>query len=193
MRGRIFGNRGVTLGEHFIAQDRTTARVGKVFHMRVPGDPQRPFVTVSCEGDGSDQPDAKAAEKSVELLREFQETGRPFLLAVGFVRPHYPMVAPRHYFEPYPIKKMTQPHVPEGDLDDIPPAGTSVSNSQANGLAPIPGRPASLVERLLCQRDLHGRAARTPPRRTRAARPFRRCGPGPGRRKEERENQLTPP
>lgn len=189
MRGRHIGNQGITLGAHFIAQGRTTARVGKIFHMRVPGDiiagsdgedvpacwtqrfnapgleagtpgdyaclnlnlfttslegrqstgdPHRPFVTVSFEGDGSDQPDAKAAAKAVELLREFKTADKPFLLAVGFVRPHYPMVAPRQYFDRYPHDQVTLPEVPEGDLDDIPPAGISGSNSRKNGLAEHP-------------------------------------------------------
>ncbi len=153
MRGRYFGSTGDTLGEHFIAQGSLTARVGKIFHMRVPGDiiagsdgedvaacwterynsvgqeahtpgdyaclnlnvftttlegrqstgdPHRPFVTVTYEGDGSDQPDAKTAAKSIELLRKFSADEKPFLLAVGFVRPHYPMVAPRYYFDQYP-------------------------------------------------------------------------------------------
>jgi iduronate 2-sulfatase len=189
MRGRYFGNSGITLGEHFIAQGRTTARVGKIFHMRVPGDiiagtdgqdvaacwterynapgleahtpgdyaclnlnifttelegrqstgdPHRPFVTVSYEGDGSDQPDAKAAAKSVELLRKFSASEQPFLLATGFVRPHYPMVAPRQFFDRYPHAQIELPHVPPGDLDDIPPAGISGSNSMKNGLAKYP-------------------------------------------------------
>ena len=185
MRGKYFGNQGITLGEHFIAQGRVTARVGKIFHMRVPGDiiagtngedvpacwterhnsqgqeahtpgdyaclnlnifttelegrqstgmPHRPFVTVSYEGDGSDQPDAKAAAKSVELLGKFSAAKQPFLLATGFVRPHYPMVAPRPFFDRYPHEKIKLPHVPENDLDDIPPAGISGSNSKKNGL-----------------------------------------------------------
>src|SRR6056297_514882 len=163
MRGQYFGNREITLGEHFIAQDRVTARVGKIFHMRVPGDiiagtngddvaacwterhnapgleahtpgdyaclnlnvfttdlqgrqstgdPHRPFVTVSYEGDGSDQPDAKAAAKSVQLLHKFSAGQQPFLLATGFVRPHYPMVAPRQFFDRYPHKQIELPHVP---------------------------------------------------------------------------------
>jgi iduronate 2-sulfatase len=190
MRGQYFGkNGGITLGEHFIAQGRTTARVGKIFHMRVPGDiiagtdgddvaacwsqrfnspgqeahtpgdyaclnlnifttalegrqstgdPHRPFVTVSYDGDGSDQPDAKTATKTVELLRQFKTEGKPFLLAAGFVRPHYPMVAPRPYFDRYPHAKIALPPVPENDLDDIPPPGISNSNSKRNGLAQYP-------------------------------------------------------
>ena len=189
MRGRYQGNRGITLGEHFIAQRRVTARVGKIFHMRVPGDiiagtdgqdvpecwterynaqgqeahtpgdyaclnlnifttelegrqstgmPHRPFVTVSYEGDGSDQPDWKAATKSIELLQKFSATKQPFLLATGFVRPHYPMVAPRPFFDRYPHRNIELPHTPPNDLDDIPPPGISGSNSKKNGLAKYP-------------------------------------------------------
>lgn len=102
------------------------------------GDPHRPFVTVSYEGDGSDQPDAKTAAKSIELLREFKAAGKPFLLAAGFVRPHYPMVAPSPFFDRYPHAKIEMPRVPENDLDDIPPLGISGSNSKKNGLAKYP-------------------------------------------------------
>lgn len=227
MRGRYFGNSGVTLGEHFIAQGRTTARVGKIFHMRVPGDiiagtdgdevaacwrqrfnapgqeahtpgdyaclnlnifttalegrqstgdPHRPFVTVSYEGDGSDQPDANAAAKSVELLREFKAVGKPFLLAVGFVRPHYPMVAPRQYFTPYPHGKMTLPHVPAGDLDDIPAAGVSNSNSEKNGLAQYPDN-----QRRTARRS-SGRGERDATRRQRQRRGGRADELAPGKK-----------
>lgn len=189
MRGRYYGKPRITLGEHFIAQGRVTARVGKIFHMRVPGDiiagtngddveacwserynmpgleahtpgdyaclnldifttalenrqstgdPHRPYVTVSYDGDGSDQPDAKAAAKSVELLRRFKSEEKPFLLATGFVRPHYPMVAPRPFFDRYPHSKIEVPHVPMDDLDDIPPQGISGSNSKKNGLEKYP-------------------------------------------------------
>ena len=38
MRGRHFGRNSITLGEHLINNDFISARVGKIFHMRVPGD-----------------------------------------------------------------------------------------------------------------------------------------------------------
>lgn len=189
MRGRYHGKPGITLGEHFIDEGYITARVGKVFHMRVPGDiiagtngddveacwterynatgleahtpgdyaclnlnifttalenrqstgdPHRPYVTVSSDRDGSDQPDAKAAAKSVELLRRFKSEEKPFLLATGFVRPHYPMVAPRLFFDRYPHSRIEVPYVPAGDFDDIPPQGISGSNSKTNGLEQYP-------------------------------------------------------
>lgn len=187
MYSRYRGEGKVTLGEHFIRQGWYSARVGKIFHMRVPGDiiagtdgqdvaacwterfnspgleahtpgdyaclnldifttelegrqstrmPHRAFVTVKYEGDGSDQPDHKSATKAIELLRERQKES--FFLAVGFVRPHYPMVAPRQYFDPYPHQQIELPEVPEGDLEDIPPLGISGSRSAKNGLDKYP-------------------------------------------------------
>lgn len=189
MRSRYFGREGVTLGEHLIANEVTSARVGKIFHMRVPGDivagtngddvaacwterynapgseahtpgdyaclnlniftsdlanrestkmKNRMFVSVSYEGDGSDQPDWKAASQTVKLLQRFKEEGKPFFLATGFVRPHYPSVAPVQFFEPYPHEAMKLPYVPDDDHDDMPRAGISGSNSKSYGIDRFP-------------------------------------------------------
>ena len=122
MRGRYYGKNEITWGEHFQDNGLSSTRVGKIFHMRVPGDiidgtdgadipqcwsekfnmpgleahtpgnyaclnlnifthelqgrestrmPNRMFVTVDYSGDGSDQPEGKAATKSIELLTRF--------------------------------------------------------------------------------------------------------------------------
>jgi len=189
MHSRYTGDRGPTLGEHLIDEDFYSARVGKIFHMRVPGDiiagtdgvdipetwterfntqgreahtpgyyrllnenvfttalgdrqstrdPHRMFVSVEAEGDGSDQPDWKGAEKTVELLRERGESDEPFFLATGFVRPHYPSVAPASYFDDYPWSEIPLPEVPEGDLEDIPPPGRAGTTSEKCGIARYP-------------------------------------------------------
>lgn len=187
MHGRYQGDAAINLGLHFRRQGWHSARVGKIYHMRVPGDiidgtdgldvpsswdeayncpgseahtpgqyaclnlnhfteelegrqstgmPHRPFVTVRYEGDGSDQPDHKAATKAIELLARHRD--RPFFLAVGLIRPHYPMVAPNQYFEPYPYRAMRLPEVIEGDRDDIPPLGIAASTSRSTGLHEYP-------------------------------------------------------
>jgi iduronate 2-sulfatase len=49
---------------------------------------------------------------------------------VGFVRPHVPFVAPKHYFEPYlPYDKIELPEKVAGDWDDIPKAGINYKTS----------------------------------------------------------------
>ena len=100
--------------------------------------PFRMFVTVDYKGDGSDQPDWKAATKSIELLQSFREDEKPFFLAVGLVRPHYPNVAPEQYFATYPYKQIKLPFVPKNDWNDIPKMGISNSNSQHFGIDKFP-------------------------------------------------------
>jgi iduronate 2-sulfatase len=189
MRGRYRGEKEITWGEHFQKNGYSSTRVGKIFHMRVPGDiiagtdgkdvpecwsakynmpgkeahtpgnyaclnlnkfttelkgrqstqmPYRMFVTVDYVGDGSDQPDRKAANKSVELLTSFKKDDKPFFLATGFIRPHYPNVAPEQYFDRYPYKRMELPFVPKNDWDDIPKRGISQSNSERFGIDKFP-------------------------------------------------------
>ena len=67
------------------------------------------------------QPDYKAASKTIELIDK--HANKPFFLAVGLIRPHVPLVAPKKYFDMYPPEKMKLAEVVKGDLDDIPKAG----------------------------------------------------------------------
>ena len=189
MRGRRQGDKGITWGEHFLKNGFSSTRVGKIFHMRVPGDiiagtdgadvaacwsakynmpgkeahtpgnyaclnlnkfttklegrqstkmPYRMFVTVDYVGDGSDQPDWKAATKSIELLKDLKKDDKPFFLATGLVRPHYPNVAPEQYFARYPYKEMPLPYVPSDDWDDMPKSAVSRSNSKQYGIDKYP-------------------------------------------------------
>jgi iduronate 2-sulfatase len=78
------------------------------------------FVYVKAEGDDLVHSDGKTARNAVELIHQYQGMQKPFFLAVGFVRPHVPLVAPKKYFEPYPFKEMVLPPKIPGDQDDIP-------------------------------------------------------------------------
>ena len=94
--------------------------------------PNRMWATVeSNKEDGSDQADHMVATKAVELLGKLKKKRKPFFLGVGFVRPHFPMVQPKKFFNMYPQEKMKIPPLIPGDLDDIPIAGRG---SNGNGL-----------------------------------------------------------
>lgn len=82
---------------------------------------------VKAEGDELLHSDGKTAQKASELIRKHKD--KPFFLAVGFVRPHVPFVAPKSYFEPYPYQQVVLPPRVIGDWDDIPPSGINYVTS----------------------------------------------------------------
>lgn len=45
--------------------------------------------------------DGKVADAAVTTLRDLKETDKPFFLAVGFIKPHSPYIAPKKYFDLY--------------------------------------------------------------------------------------------
>lgn len=71
-------------------------------------------------GDGHEQHDFQAADEAIKLLREHKD--KPFFLAVGFIRPHVPEIAPKKYFDLYDMSKIQLPAVAPNDRDDIPAA-----------------------------------------------------------------------
>ena len=48
--------------------------------------------------------DGQIADRGVETLRKIQR--KPFFLALGFIRPHLPFIAPRKYWDMYPPQKV---------------------------------------------------------------------------------------
>ena len=71
-------------------------------------------------GTDEEQTDGKVASEAIRLLEE--NRNRPFFLAVGFYRPHTPYVAPKKYFDMYPLEKIRAPADPSADLKDVPEA-----------------------------------------------------------------------
>ncbi len=82
---------------------------------------------VKSEGDDLVHSDGKTAQKAIELIKKHKN--EPFFLAVGFVRPHVPFVAPKKYFEPYPFNEVMMPEKIEGDWNDIPKRGINYVTS----------------------------------------------------------------
>ena len=53
--------------------------------------------------------DGQTALKSIEDLKQFKADGKPFFLAVGFVKPHLPFNAPKKYWDLYDPNSITLP------------------------------------------------------------------------------------
>lgn len=117
----------VSMPEYFIKNGYETAATGKIFHMESAGPGHDapswslPYVKTrgktyanSNPGEGKKGPatecadvpdtyyqDGDCAVQSIKLMNQLKEKGKPFFLAVGFIRPHLPFVAPRKYWDLY--------------------------------------------------------------------------------------------
>ena len=78
-----------------------------------------------AQGTADEQTDAKGAAAAVKILEESAD--KPFFLAVGFYRPHVPCVAPKSYFDLYPVDKLALPKDPADDRATKPAAAFSVN------------------------------------------------------------------
>ena len=148
----------ITLPQHFRANGYYVAGRGKIFHhgrgnryfcekswehyIRKGGDPvpaQRPvngiprtahFDWGPLDVSDEDMDDAKVAAWASEFLGKSHD--RPFLLTVGFFRPHLPWYVPKKYFDMYPPDKIALPNVNEHDLDDVPPMGRRMARPEGD-------------------------------------------------------------
>ena len=73
---------------------------------------------LAADGADEDQPDGMIAAEAVRLLRESRDA--PFFLAVGFHKPHDPFIAPKKYFDQYPLDAMRLAVDPPGRSPDLP-------------------------------------------------------------------------
>ncbi len=81
----------------------------------VKDEPRR--LPLECgEVDDDGYADYYLAESGIEELRRLSQGERPFLLAVGFYKPHLPHNAPKKYWDMFPAEKVGMPdnfHPPE--------------------------------------------------------------------------------
>ncbi|MEX0981327.1 MAG: sulfatase [Bacteroidales bacterium] len=84
----------------------------------------------ATEGDDEDQPDGQVAAKAVEFIKADHD--KPFFLAVGFHKPHDPFIAPKKYFDMYPLEECDPHLLPEEWSPPYPhtlPGQTEIFNS----------------------------------------------------------------
>lgn len=70
--------------------------------------------------------DSKAATWAVDRLEEQHD--KPFMLMVGFLRPHVPWYVPQKYFDMYDREDIKLPAYKADDLDDVPAAALETIN-----------------------------------------------------------------
>lgn len=103
---------------HFYPIDMSRGPLDEVF-----GDPRRKgllregrvFRYVN-DRDRDLLPDEETINYGIDVLR--RDHGAPFFLALGLMKPHTPLNAPREYFERFPLDKIPLPPQRSGDIED---------------------------------------------------------------------------
>lgn len=146
------------LQEYFRAQGYVTARVGKIYEAAMAdqfdwdiddtGGVEADDARRDDEGPrgawwqptdkkDEEEPDGARARQAARLLEEHK--GRPLFLAVGFAKPHLKWVAPRKYFDLYPVDRVAPVEAPADDLVDIPAIAIKNRPQERPGV-PLAGR-----------------------------------------------------
>jgi len=150
--------RDKTLITLFRANGYTTLGAGKIYHgaydrtdewdeygteRQKPCAPLNPtdgvggikFSPVDCGDDAI--ADTSIADYGIAQLR--RSHAKPFLLTIGFHKPHMPWNVPKKYFDMYPLDAVQLPPYRADDLGDIPPAGVTMARGPGSN---SPDRPS---------------------------------------------------
>ncbi|HEV3204190.1 MAG TPA: sulfatase [Gemmataceae bacterium] len=69
-------------------------------------------------GRDDEHTDGKVALETIKLIE--QKRDKPFFIAAGFYKPHTPYVAPKKYFDLYPMDTIRMPDEPADHLKNVP-------------------------------------------------------------------------
>ncbi len=150
----------VTLPQHFKANGYHTQSVGRIAHLPKLQDDANswslpswrplwiPFdIQTTPSWQALDVPDdalrdGKTAKGAVKVLASLKN--QPFFLAVGFYKPHFPLKAPRKYFELYDTANFSLPASPLPPKDA--PSSALAIRSSIRDYADLPSGKAPLSD-----------------------------------------------
>jgi choline-sulfatase len=109
-------------GKHKTNQYHKTGRGGrrKADHLEPTGKVSGRFKEFYAAEDSRVlKHDRQVTRGAVEFLEHRKASDKPFFLLVGYLAPHFPLIVPHEYWEPYK-GKVPMPVIPEGLYDTLP-------------------------------------------------------------------------
>ncbi|MDO8545029.1 MAG: sulfatase-like hydrolase/transferase [Opitutaceae bacterium] len=85
-----------------------------------------PLAKLDCNDE--DMQDYRFVDYGIQQLQKKHD--KPFFLAVGLRKPHFPWCVPQKYYNMYPLDKIDLPPYLADDLNDIPQAGVNLALSE---------------------------------------------------------------
>jgi len=85
----------------------------------------------SSELSAEELPDGRTATQAIAALEALKD--QPFFMGVGFSKPHLPFIAPKSFFDLYPLDKIEMPDYPEPPQGAPPFAGTNSGELRTYG------------------------------------------------------------
>lgn len=109
--------------ERFNPSGRDKVEEGQVINHTPTRSIGSSLTILKAEGTDEEQTDGMVATETIRLLQENKD--RPFFIAAGFYRPHCPYIAPKKYFDLYPVESMSVPQGPWDYIKQVPEAALS--------------------------------------------------------------------
>jgi iduronate 2-sulfatase len=121
---------GKTVG-YALKENQAPTREGALFDNKRPDQLPRGAATESADVSDDTYSDGQIAAEAIRRLQAAKTDTKPFFLAVGFLKPHLPFVAPKRYWDLHDPNKLPQPErltPPDGAPSYAPQFGGELRN-----------------------------------------------------------------
>jgi iduronate 2-sulfatase len=121
---------GKTIG-YALKENQAPTREGALFDNKRPDQLPRGAATEMADVSDETYSDGQIAAEAIRRLQAAKSDKQPFFLAVGFLKPHLPFVAPKRYWDLHDSAKLPQPErltPPDGAPAYAPQFGGELRN-----------------------------------------------------------------
>ena len=117
--------------QYSLKENQSPSREAALFANKSPAQLPRGAATESADVPDETYSDGRIAAEAIRRLQTAKEDSQPFFIAVGFLKPHLPFVAPKRYWDMHDPAKLPQPErlkAPEGAPSYAPQFGGELRN-----------------------------------------------------------------